>query len=168
MRLDPWSYLQIKANGNVLPCCWHPPIGNLAKSSLEEIVLSEAAKKLRADLLAGTLGISCQNCTARRRSDVAELQSAVARYLSAPTNSPLEISQGELVEVSSGSDFDSESLVVSPRAASPLFELPSDFVGSTYLAMYPDLQAAKVDPSQHYLALGQFEGRAYKPNGQRQ
>lgn len=39
--------------------------------------------------------------------------------------------------------------------------LPADFVGSVYLKLNPDLQAAGVDAASHFLSHGQREGRRY-------
>lgn len=40
---------------------------------------------------------------------------------------------------------------------------PEDFDPETYLALNPDVKAAKVDPVQHFISFGQHEGRRYKP-----
>ena len=42
------------------------------------------------------------------------------------------------------------------------FELPKDFEPSQYLLLNPDVAAAKVDPSDHYLNFGRNENRLYK------
>lgn len=107
-------------------------------------MVSDPAMRLRAQLLTGQLNAHCQRCTARRKVPVAELESAVHRYLAAPDEDPIEVTQGELVTASE-------------------IVLPEDFDPAIYLAMYPDLQAAEVDPAERYLTHGQFEGRAYKP-----
>ena len=45
----------------------------------------------------------------------------------------------------------------------PIFKLPEDFDRDCYLRMNPDVAAAGLDPSAHYLRYGQREGRTYKP-----
>jgi FkbH-like protein len=40
--------------------------------------------------------------------------------------------------------------------------LPADFDGAVYLDLNPDVRAANVNPSDHYLAFGRSEGRRYK------
>ena len=45
-------------------------------------------------------------------------------------------------------------------AANPL--LPKDFDPQVYLLRNPDVAAARMDPTYHYLNHGRFEGRAYK------
>lgn len=45
--------------------------------------------------------------------------------------------------------------------AKPASELPSDFTPDLYLQLNPDLIAAGVDPSVHFLSNGQFERRLY-------
>jgi hypothetical protein len=41
-------------------------------------------------------------------------------------------------------------------------ESPVDFNSSKYLELYPDVKAAGVDPKQHYMEFGFFEGRRYQ------
>lgn len=42
--------------------------------------------------------------------------------------------------------------------------LPEDFDPVEYLLRNPDVAAAKVDPIEHYLTYGRFEGRVYRSN----
>jgi glycosyltransferase involved in cell wall biosynthesis len=44
----------------------------------------------------------------------------------------------------------------------PEATLPDDFDPALYLRLHPDVAAAGVDPSQHWLMAGYFEGRPYK------
>ncbi|MGI4779704.1 MAG: rhamnan synthesis F family protein [Janthinobacterium lividum] len=53
---------------------------------------------------------------------------------------------------------ESEAIVVANEAAP---NLPADFVGSVYLKLNPDLQAAGVDAAEHFLSHGQRENRRY-------
>ncbi len=41
--------------------------------------------------------------------------------------------------------------------------VPADFEGSAYLLANPDVEVAGVDPEQHFLEHGRFEGRPLKP-----
>lgn len=51
-------------------------------------------------------------------------------------------------------------------ASIPLFRegpyeaLPENFDARFYLEQYPDIAQARVDPADHYLEYGRFEGRA--------
>ncbi len=46
----PWVSTVVEVDGAVRPCFFHPPIGNLHSSSLEDVVNGEAAQKFRASL----------------------------------------------------------------------------------------------------------------------
>jgi MoaA/NifB/PqqE/SkfB family radical SAM enzyme len=46
----PWVSTVIEADGTVKPCFFHPPIGNIRKNSLNEILNSESAIKFRKEL----------------------------------------------------------------------------------------------------------------------
>jgi glycosyltransferase involved in cell wall biosynthesis len=50
-----------------------------------------------------------------------------------------------------------------PAASAPLTQdgLPHDFDGDLYLQLHPDIQAAGVDPVEHYLLYGRAEGREF-------
>lgn len=40
--------------------------------------------------------------------------------------------------------------------------LPTDFDAERYLMLYPDVKKAQVDPKEHFLKFGYYEGRKYK------
>jgi MoaA/NifB/PqqE/SkfB family radical SAM enzyme len=45
----PWVSAVVEANGDVRPCFFHPPIGNLRKTAIQEIV-RDHLRDFRADL----------------------------------------------------------------------------------------------------------------------
>ncbi|HTL48038.1 MAG TPA: radical SAM protein [Verrucomicrobiae bacterium] len=64
---DPWVTFLAKADGQVAPCCMHPPITRLEETSgLEELLNNEPFRRLRGQLLDGRLAPACQICTRRR------------------------------------------------------------------------------------------------------
>ena len=72
---DPWSFVQIQSNGNVLPCCIHSPVGKLStSSSLQQILTGDPVRKIRFSLLAGRLDSECLACQNRSAVDVAEFR----------------------------------------------------------------------------------------------
>jgi radical SAM protein with 4Fe4S-binding SPASM domain len=76
---DPWNYSQIKANGEVYPCCAHGPIGQIDGQHRYTDVLNGAKlKTLRQRLLTGDLDDECRHCHMRANIPIAEFQ---ARYL---------------------------------------------------------------------------------------
>ena len=53
---EPWNYVQVKSNGEVYPCCAHGEVGVLDSSTnLEDVLNGEKIKRLRLNLLRGTL-----------------------------------------------------------------------------------------------------------------
>jgi Fe-coproporphyrin III synthase len=46
----PWVSAVVEVDGSVRPCFFHRPIGNIAASTLEEVVNSEAARQFRQSL----------------------------------------------------------------------------------------------------------------------
>jgi radical SAM protein with 4Fe4S-binding SPASM domain len=97
--LDPWSFLMIKANGDVCLCCWTNPIGNINDAELDSIVSNINAQHLRSSLLTGNLSENCRRCTARTNTTTEKLNADVETYLNDHSHR-YTVSQGELVEVS--------------------------------------------------------------------
>ncbi|MBY0517869.1 MAG: twitch domain-containing radical SAM protein [Bacteriovoracaceae bacterium] len=63
----PWSHLQVDPNGDVRPCCIMQPmqnsvIGNINKTSLEEIWNSDGIKSLRKNLMTEKGDARCEIC----------------------------------------------------------------------------------------------------------
>ncbi len=94
--LDPWSYVEIDANGEVKPCCARPPIGNLAQKDLIEILNDEPVRRLRADLLNGTTDWHCTNCRLRRPIHIADLRIIVEDKLHEPREKRDSLSDSNL------------------------------------------------------------------------
>lgn len=93
--LDPWSFLIIKADGNVCLCCWSPPVGNINESDLNEIVTGPEAQLFRNSLLTGELLDCCHRCPARGDTSTEALRADVQLYL-ADSEKQYTISQGQL------------------------------------------------------------------------
>jgi radical SAM protein with 4Fe4S-binding SPASM domain len=79
MCSDPWSFLAIKANGDVCPCCRSDSVGSLVVSSLEDIINGPQIAQYRTGLLNGNLTYSCQSCPIRAECTCQELQNALNR-----------------------------------------------------------------------------------------
>ena len=85
--LDPWQFIMIQANKNVLPCCWHQPVYSLGKGqSLADVFNNTRFKELRKSLLTGNLSAECMNCPSRGWTSVQNLQKKVWRYLNPGIN----------------------------------------------------------------------------------
>jgi radical SAM protein with 4Fe4S-binding SPASM domain len=97
--LDPWSFLMIKANGDVCLCCWTNPIGNINDAELDSIVSNINAQHLRSSLLTGNLSEHCKRCTARSDTTTEKLNADVETYLN-DQNHQYTVSQGVLIEAS--------------------------------------------------------------------
>lgn len=94
--LDPWSFLMIKANGDVCLCCWTEPIGNINNAELDTIVSNFKAQQMRSSLLSGNLSEHCKRCTARNNTTTEKLNADVEAYLN-DHSQRYSVSQGELV-----------------------------------------------------------------------
>jgi MoaA/NifB/PqqE/SkfB family radical SAM enzyme len=80
--LDPWQFIMIQANKNVLPCCWHEPIYSLGKEqSLLDVFNNTQFKELRLRLLTGELPKDCMNCPSRGWTTINDLKRKVWHYL---------------------------------------------------------------------------------------
>jgi MoaA/NifB/PqqE/SkfB family radical SAM enzyme len=52
----PWMSVYVHPNGNVLPCCnWdlNDPLGNINKSTLNEIYKSDKSKDIKSKMISG-------------------------------------------------------------------------------------------------------------------
>lgn len=68
--IDPWVFAQFEANGNVLPCCIHTPIGSANASwPLDTVLNNGAIRRMRGQMLTGALDPECAVCPTRRRID---------------------------------------------------------------------------------------------------
>jgi len=69
--LDPWRNVVVKADGSVLPCCSHPPVGRVsADCGLEQVLDGDTMRALRHSLLSGRLDPSCARCRNQPAVDV--------------------------------------------------------------------------------------------------
>ncbi len=79
--LDPWSFLLINSRREVLPCCWHHPVGHLGfGQSLRGILNGTQMRILRQQLLTGELPLDCRECPTRGWISPESLQKRVNRY----------------------------------------------------------------------------------------
>ena len=61
----PWTHLNIQPNGDIYPCCMAPynkPIGNISKTTLEEIWNGDDMKNIRKEMLSGKRPETCKRC----------------------------------------------------------------------------------------------------------
>src|SRR3954464_5352881 len=79
--VDPWTYIQFKANGDVSPCCARPSVGNLGQSSLAAILNGPSIRQVRSGLLSGKLDEHCRQCVLRDPIDPPRLQAKVVELL---------------------------------------------------------------------------------------
>ncbi len=67
--MAPWSYLSITPAGDAYPCCspyvlGGPPLGNLGKNTLAQILTGSIHEALRRSLVSGQLRDDCARCKA--------------------------------------------------------------------------------------------------------
>lgn len=69
---DPWRKFYIDWQGLVFPCCvWkEEPLGDLRQNTFREIWESQRYRVLREGLTTGSLGKSCENCSAITGGDI--------------------------------------------------------------------------------------------------
>lgn len=80
--LDPWDFILLQSNKDVLPCCVHPPIHSLGKhQSLSDSFNSTQIKDLRRRLLTGNLSPYCLNCPVKGWTSIRNLRKKVWNYL---------------------------------------------------------------------------------------
>jgi MoaA/NifB/PqqE/SkfB family radical SAM enzyme len=85
--LDPWQFIMIQANTDVLPCCWHQPICSLGKGqSLADVFNNTWIKELRKSLLTSNISDDCMNCPSRGWTSIKNLQKKVWHYLNPGIN----------------------------------------------------------------------------------
>lgn len=63
---DPWNYIGINPNGQVVPCCIRPTIGRLGAESEE---IKRKRFELMGQLLTGQLDIHCKGCHIKDKTD---------------------------------------------------------------------------------------------------
>lgn len=73
--LFPWTELFFKANGDVAPCCWAPPVGKISEgTTLKSILKNGKLKKLRASIISGDLPPTCQTCPSAKWTSVKKMR----------------------------------------------------------------------------------------------
>lgn len=80
--VDPWFFAMLNARRELLPCCWHPPIGTLAVGgSLDAALNGGAIRELRRQLLEGDLNEHCRACPSRPLAAPQALRERLMREL---------------------------------------------------------------------------------------
>jgi MoaA/NifB/PqqE/SkfB family radical SAM enzyme len=80
--LDPWQFIMLRANKDVVPCCIHQPIYSLESGqSLLEVFNNTQFKELRRRLLTGELSTDCLQCPTRGWTTPGDLKRKVWHYL---------------------------------------------------------------------------------------
>lgn len=92
--LDPWNYVEIRADGAISPCCVRSPVGNVARQTLAHILHGTEIRALRYALLSGQPDDICRGCGLRGTISPTTLQSKV---------------RGLLKSISTPNNFDTES-----------------------------------------------------------
>jgi radical SAM protein with 4Fe4S-binding SPASM domain len=123
-----WTHIEIKANGDVRPCCARDPVGNLSSTPLTDILEGGDLRALRASLLSGRLDSDCAACRLRPMTSCNNLTHKVWALMQEVT-------------------------------------LPQLFDDDLYLAANRDIAEVGVDPVEHFLHYGRFEGRPLYPTG---
>jgi hypothetical protein len=59
-------------------------------------------------------------------------------------------------------NFADNDLLEWPVLPAGAIRIPRDFNDARYLTLYPDVEAARMNPRKHYLRHGAAEGRPYK------
>jgi len=99
--LDPWTYLEVSAAGEVRPCCNFHALGRLGTGDInpDQLRESEPFASLRASLLSGRLEGPCQVCHIRRTVPTGELRQHLdeatrsAGATGVPETAPLPITE---------------------------------------------------------------------------
>jgi radical SAM protein with 4Fe4S-binding SPASM domain len=65
---DPWTYVEISANGGVRPCCNFQDLANIGdgQANFETIRNNSEFRALRQSLIDGNLSATCQRCNIRK------------------------------------------------------------------------------------------------------
>jgi radical SAM protein with 4Fe4S-binding SPASM domain len=82
--LQPWNTINVGADGVVYPCCVATDdlaIGDLATSSLEEMITGPRMRAIRERLLTGNLTGACEDCQNAPFGAVDEMHLALDQYL---------------------------------------------------------------------------------------
>jgi hypothetical protein len=171
---DPWNYVEFRTNGDVAPCCFRPPIGNVHRASLSAILNGDAARRLRAALLSGKLDPMCASCRGKKLVPVGDLQSEVVRRLDdvrlPPGFDPKLYLAANPDVAEAGLDPVHHFLRYGRLEGRPLRPLSSDesqvltFDAEAYLRANPDIARLGLDPFEHFERYGQYEGRPLRPS----
>ncbi len=80
--LDPWSFIMVRANKEVIPCCWYQSLHSSGiHRSLFDVFNNTKARELRRRLLTGDLPPDCMDCTGRKWTSTDNLKKKVWNYV---------------------------------------------------------------------------------------
>jgi len=80
--LDPWRIAFVNAAASVRPCCFfEEALGTMRNQSLHEVVEGDAYRKLREEIVTGSLRPNCRSCSARPLIDRTAFQAKLSAYL---------------------------------------------------------------------------------------
>ena len=97
--LDPWTYLEVSARGDLRPCCHFSQLATLRKEVPDVALVrdNEGFRALRQSLLSGNLHQRCQSCHIRKMvpTEVLKRRLAAARSQACTTDvlAPLPITE---------------------------------------------------------------------------
>jgi hypothetical protein len=166
--VDPWTYLEVRVSGGIAPCCVRPEIASLHHQTLSEALNSPAMRRLRANLLQGTLDKRCAGCKQRAETTPAALRQKVRALLaSVPAPPHADIAafrQAEPHASPAAMDAFSHALLAArvpgaPTAAAAPAVLPVPFHGLAYLEANPDLADQALAPLDYVLRHGAAQRR---------
>lgn len=80
--LDPWSFSQLRADGDVSLYCFAPAVGKVdGATGVSEILNNDKSKHFRTGLLSGDIPDPCRTCWSKSTTTTEKLQAKVARHL---------------------------------------------------------------------------------------
>jgi hypothetical protein len=172
--LDPWTYVEIRVSGGIAPCCVRAEVGNLRDGSLSDILNGPAIRRLRADLLRGTLDRACARCKQRADITPAALRQKVRALLAEvrrPAHDTIEDFRRAVPEASeSAVDAFNLALLAArvPGAAvgqaGPVIQ-QVPFSTGAYLEANPDLKDDSTDMFRYFSDRGMRERRPLRLRG---
>lgn len=81
---DPWTKVNIRENGDVLPCCIAGDdmiMGNLSVSTFDDIWNSNKYKKLRQSIIDRKLIGTCRNCKGQYKKNITDIVKTNIKYV---------------------------------------------------------------------------------------
>ena len=156
--LDPWIYSELRANGDIAPCCARPGIAATRGTGLTEARNDSALRQLRGSLLSGDLDGTCAGCRLRPQTTPELLQAEVEQLLQSTSAAPGTI-ETDLDQVPAASGRGPSAVQSAWRAGLQYVGLWLAFDAAAYHAGNPDIAQSGMTAWQHYIAHGRYERR---------